>query len=292
MAPGSTRSSFTTNPTGTSQIFSSSSKEGASAGIEQGRCLSAIHEPNRFSWNLMLGAYAQNADLEEAKELKEERCIVVDNDHRTGREKPAPRSSHSLHRAPYHDDVVWTAMILAYSNHGHLEEARKMFARMPQHVMFSGSMAMEGEARNEISFQGIFLTCNHGGKLRVALDYFRSMVAEYSISPNVIHFQAMADVLGRAGLVAKAEGLLLVMPFQPHFLAWKSLISACKVHGNGKNINVAARAAEKLLEMKPGDSGALRAHIALECPRDCQEPASEKRQTTLINVAGDWKRPY
>ncbi|XP_024517039.1 pentatricopeptide repeat-containing protein At4g02750-like [Selaginella moellendorffii] len=239
----------------------------ATSSLKEARSLfDGMPQRNIASWSTMITALAERNQLEEARIL--------------------------FHRAPYHDDVVWTAMILAYSNHGHLEEARKMFARMPQRAMFAGSMAMEGEARNEISFQGIFLTCNHGGKLRVALDYFRSMVAEYSISPNVIHFQAMADVLGRAGLVAKAEGLLLVMPFQPHFLAWKSFISACKVRGNGKNINVAARAAEKLLEMKPGDSGALRAHIALECPRDCQEPASEKRRTTLINVAGDWKRPY
>ncbi|XP_024517035.1 pentatricopeptide repeat-containing protein At2g22070-like [Selaginella moellendorffii] len=253
------------------------------------------------AWNTMLGAYIQSNCLVQAREL--------------------------FTAMPVRDTASWNAILAASTQRGNLLQVGKIFSTLPDRSIvswnamihgcaqngherkaaeFFGSMAMEGAARNEISFQAILLTCNHGGKLRVALDYFRSMVAEYNISPNVIHFQAMADVLGRAGLVAEAEGLLLVMPFQPHFLAWKSLISACKVHGSGKNID-AARAAEKLLEMKPGDSSALRAHVESAKAATSHESIWQNVQeivkslpvrrddvafTTLINVAGDWKRPY
>ncbi|XP_024527308.1 pentatricopeptide repeat-containing protein At2g35030, mitochondrial-like [Selaginella moellendorffii] len=117
-------------------------------------------------------------------------------------------------------------MVAAIALHGILSLAGKILSTLPDQSIVSWNAMIPGCAQN--------------GHERKAAEFFGSMELP----------TAMADVLGRAGLVAEAEGLLLVMPFQPHFLAWKSLISACKVHGSGKNIDAAARAAEKLLEME------------------------------------------
>lgn len=40
------------------------------------------------------------------------------------------------------------------------------------------------------------------------------------------------DILGRAGYLAKAFGILKSMPLEHDIAVWRSLISACRVHRN------------------------------------------------------------
>lgn len=42
----------------------------------------------------------------------------------------------------------------------------------------------------------------------------------------------MVDLLGQAGFLNEAEGVITTMLCQPSVSVWKALLSACRVHGD------------------------------------------------------------
>ncbi|XP_024527116.1 pentatricopeptide repeat-containing protein At2g44880-like [Selaginella moellendorffii] len=117
------------------------------------------------------------------------------------------------------DTASWIA---ASTQRGNLLQAGKIFSTLPDRSIVPWNAMIHGCAqnghaefltawrwRNEISFQAILLTCGSSEWHSTTFDLWWPSTAFL----HVIHFQAMADVLGRAGLVAEAEGLLLAMPF-------------------------------------------------------------------------------
>ncbi|TKY63705.1 Pentatricopeptide repeat-containing protein mitochondrial [Spatholobus suberectus] len=62
----------------------------------------------------------------------------------------------------------------------------------------------------------------------------------------------MVDLLGRAGRLEEAEELMRNMTIAADAAVWGALFFACRVHGS---VLIGERAALKLLEMDPQDSG-------------------------------------
>jgi pentatricopeptide repeat protein len=83
------------------------------------------------------------------------------------------------------------------------------------------------------------------------LRYFETMTSMYNISPTVEHYAVMVDLLGRAGRLNEAEDLIKMMPCEPSASVWKSLLGACRIHGN---VEMAERIAKRVLEIDPGDA--------------------------------------
>ncbi|KAJ1419659.1 Tetratricopeptide-like helical domain superfamily [Sesbania bispinosa] len=78
-------------------------------------------------------------------------------------------------------------------------------------------------------------------------------LGEYKIEANIRHYGCMVDMLGRAGLLKEAFELIASMKkIEPNEIVWRTLLGACKVHGD---VELAKRANEELLRMRTDQSG-------------------------------------
>lgn len=139
-----------------------------------------------------------------------------------------------------HDLVEWNTIICGYAQHGHGYKALEAFQEMID----------EGNVPDEITFVGVLSACSHAGLLDEGRRYFKLLSSVYGITPTLEHYACMVDILAKAGKLAEAESLINEMPLTPDASLWKTILGACRMHGN---IEIAERAAEKLFESQPDD---------------------------------------
>ncbi|XP_024535656.1 pentatricopeptide repeat-containing protein At2g03380, mitochondrial [Selaginella moellendorffii] len=157
------------------------------------------------------------------------------------------------------DVVSWNCLITAYAQHGSFEESLRLFRRMLEECV----------KPDEVTFVGVLSACSHGGLVADGCQFFVSMVQDYQIPAEEIHYGCMVDLLGRAGRLAEAEELLSRLPCAAaNDVMWTSLLSSCKLHSD---LDRGKRAAKKLLAMVPGDPSHL---LAL---------------ATIHAASGEWK---
>ncbi|RZC65970.1 hypothetical protein C5167_009667 [Papaver somniferum] len=142
------------------------------------------------------------------------------------------------------DIVSWTAMTLAYSNHGYGKYALQVFACMLRSVT----------KPNHITFVGVLSACSHAGFIEKGRRIFDSMRNGYGLEPKAEHYSCLVDLLGRAaGHIIEAVKVVNGMPPEKKDGALiGTLLGACNLHGN---VDVANQLEEKLLEMDPTGSG-------------------------------------
>jgi hypothetical protein len=58
----------------------------------------------------------------------------------------------------------------------------------------------------------------------------------------------MVDLLGRAGYLQEAEGFISMLPSQASPSLWRSLLGACRIHGD---VDMGECIAKRLLELDP-----------------------------------------
>lgn len=164
--------------------------------------------------------------------------------------------------------VSWSSLIVGYAQFGYGEEALKLFKRMRS----------LGVRPNEVTFVGVLTACSHVGLVEEGWQLYRTMETEYGIEPTREHCSCVVDLLARAGRLHEAEDFINQMPFDPDIIVWKSLLAACKTHGNA---DVGRRAAEKILIMDPTNSAA---HVLL-----CNIYASSGRWGDVARMRGSMK---
>eukprot|EP01018_Ginkgo_biloba_P000473 Gb_25129 [translate_table: standard] len=153
--------------------------------------------------------------------------------------------------------ISWTAIIIGYAQHGQGREALQHFEQM----------CMLGVKPNHITFIGVLSACSHVGLVEEGHHFFVSMTRDYGIMPRLEHYACMVDLLGRAGRLDEAETFINEMPFKPDALIWRTLLGACKIHGNTE---LGQRAAQSLLELEP------------------QEPSTYVLLSNIYAAAGRW----
>ncbi|KAL6882041.1 hypothetical protein ACP4OV_011513 [Aristida adscensionis] len=141
------------------------------------------------------------------------------------------------------DQVAWNTIICGYSHHGHAYKALQAFQEMID----------EGNRPDKITFVGVLSACSHAGLLDEGREYFKSMSSIYGIIPAMEHYACMVDIMAKAGKLCEAEYFISQMPLPPDATIWRTVLGACRVHGN---IGIAERAVEKLLELDPNDVSA------------------------------------
>ncbi|XP_058095211.1 pentatricopeptide repeat-containing protein At4g18840 [Magnolia sinica] len=139
------------------------------------------------------------------------------------------------------DISTWNSMIAGLSTHGYGECALRLFSEM----------LMDEFAPNEITFISILSACSHAGLLHEGRRVFELMTEVHGIQPTVEHYGCMVDLLGRAGLLNEAQGLVSAFPCKDSPVVWESLLAACRSHGN---IELAEHVAGQLLELNPQDN--------------------------------------
>jgi pentatricopeptide repeat protein len=143
---------------------------------------------------------------------------------------------------PEKNALTWTAMICGLANHGHADEAIEHFQRMIE----------LGLLPDEITFIGVLSACCHAGLVDDGQEFFSLMTSKYHLERKMKHYSCMVDMLGRAGHLDEAEELVNSMPMDPDAVVWGALFFACRMHGN---ITLGEKAAMKLVELDPSDSG-------------------------------------
>ncbi|WOL02097.1 hypothetical protein Cni_G10816 [Canna indica] len=139
--------------------------------------------------------------------------------------------------------VSWNSMILGLAVHGHAKEAVSLFERMQQSEL--------GEP-NDITFLGVLCACSHGGLVEAGQRYFDSMRRDYNICPTIRHYGCLVDILGRAGLLREAYEVIIGMPIECNGVVWRTLLGACRVHGD---LELGKIVQKHLEEMEPDHSG-------------------------------------
>lgn len=242
---------------------------------------------NPVSWNTMISGYVRNGRFLEGLELfgkmQEEgiepsEYTMVSLLNASGR-LGATRQGEWIHEFIRRNDIelnviVVTAIIDMYCKCGSISKGLHVFETAPKlglscwnsMIMGLATNGCEGEAielftrlnsfnlePDDVTFLSVLTACNHPGLVDKAKEYFLLMTKKYKIEPSIKHYSCMVDVLGQAGLLEQAEKVILSMPIEPDAIIWGSLLSACRKHGN---VEMAQRAAERVIELEPSESSA------------------------------------
>eukprot|EP01018_Ginkgo_biloba_P012655 Gb_23604 [translate_table: standard] len=189
-----------------------------------------MHEPDSISWSAMIAGYTQNGHGENALKLF---CQMQ-------------LESINLNQFTFASALGACASLAAavgqgYAQHGHGKEALKLFEQMQQ----------AGVKPNHSTFVGVLSACSHVGLVDEGRHHFDSMLEHHQLTPRMEHYNCMVDLIGRAGHLDEAMDFINKMPFEANAMVWRTLLGACRVHGN---LELGKHAAQCILELEPEDS--------------------------------------
>ncbi|RWW87351.1 hypothetical protein BHE74_00003829 [Ensete ventricosum] len=142
------------------------------------------------------------------------------------------------------DTTIWTSIIYGLAMNGESGKALELFAEMRR----------AGAKPDDITFIGVLSACSHGGLVNEGRRFFHAMKERYRVEPKLEHYGCFIDLLGRAGLLDEAEGLIRNIPegiVKDVLPLWGSLLGACRIHGN---VEMGDRLAKQILELESGNS--------------------------------------
>ncbi|XP_052182810.1 pentatricopeptide repeat-containing protein At1g09220, mitochondrial [Diospyros lotus] len=134
--------------------------------------------------------------------------------------------------------VSWTSIISGFAMHGMGKQAADSFKQMKEKCL----------KPNQVTFLSILNACSHGGLVKEGIEFFRKMVDECQILPDIKHYGCLIDMLGRAGWLEEAEKISLQIPGQiSNVVIWRTLLGACQLYGD---VQMAERVVGKIMEME------------------------------------------
>ncbi|XP_057421782.1 pentatricopeptide repeat-containing protein At3g09040, mitochondrial [Lotus japonicus] len=139
------------------------------------------------------------------------------------------------------DVISWNSMIVGYAKNGYAESAMKVFDEMTQSRV----------TPDDVTFLGVLTACSHAGWVTEGRQIFDVMVNYYGIVPRVDHYACMVDLLGRWGFLKEAEEFIEKLDVEPDAMIWANLLGACRIHGDEKR---GQRAAKLLIKLEPQNS--------------------------------------
>lgn len=140
------------------------------------------------------------------------------------------------------DEVSWNSIILGLGMHGHTDEMFVLFEKMKE----------AGKKPDHATFTALLSACSHAGRVDMGWKYFKNMVENYNLEPQVEHYTCMVDLLGRAGHLNEAYDLIKAMPCIPDDRIWGSLLGSCRTHGNKE---LAELVADHIFKLAPTSTG-------------------------------------
>lgn len=207
-------------------------------------------EPNAFTLSTALGACSFLSLLEQGKLIH----------------------SYALKTGFEANRFVASALVDTYGKCGQAGMARTVFDGMPAPDLVSSNSLIHGYAQNgdgagavaifrkiqglgvepnDATYVNVLSACSKSGMLDEGRRIFSSMLANGNPEPSNDHYACMVDLLGRAGRLEEAKELLAGVR-EPDKVVWRTLLGACKIHGD---VVMAKWAAKKVLELDPGDEG-------------------------------------
>ncbi|KAL8515489.1 hypothetical protein ACS0TY_014247 [Phlomoides rotata] len=121
------------------------------------------------------------------------------------------------------DVSSWTAVIGAMAMEGNGEGALDLFNEM---------LGQEIKP-DEVVFTGVLTARSHGGLVEQGKHIFNSM-KEQGITPHIVHYGCIVDIVGRAGLLDEALDFITRMPIESNAEIWSAFLGACRIYKNEK----------------------------------------------------------
>ncbi|KAG1363834.1 pentatricopeptide repeat-containing protein [Cocos nucifera] len=210
-------------------------------------------KPNEVTMVGVLSACAHLAALDQGKWVHayiDKNHMTLDDDYnlgaalidmyaKCGSMETAVELFHALARK---NVSSWNALITGLAINGAAHESLEAFEWMQR----------SGPKPNDITFLGVLTACTHGGLVDEGHWYFENMSKVYGVQPEMKHYGCIVDLLGRAGFLEEAEGIIGSMPMKPDVMVLGALLGACRIH---RDIRVANRIRSQVLNLKPQQSG-------------------------------------
>ncbi|KAL1567956.1 pentatricopeptide repeat-containing protein, mitochondrial-like protein [Salvia divinorum] len=234
------------------------------------------------TWTVMIGAYADKGDLDEALSLfhvmeaageKPDSVTVFHLIAACGKvgglEVGRWIDAYSTAKGLKKDLMVCNALIDMYSKCGSMEHAESVFLAMDEKNVVSWTalisgfalngrsqealnyfdrMLKSGEKPNHVTVLAVLQACTHAGLLEKGWEIFNMMTSEYHLLPGLDHYACVADLFGRLGKLKEALRFIQEMPVTPDAGIWGALLSACKIH---RELEIAEHAACHLFRLAP-----------------------------------------
>ncbi|CAH9076775.1 unnamed protein product [Cuscuta europaea] len=180
--------------------------------------LSACRELGALELGKWLEEYIEREKLQKSMEL----CnALIDMFAKCG---DVDKSLSLFSRMGKKNVVSWTSVIDGLAMHGRGSEAVSLFEKMRS----------TGIIPDGVSFTGLLTACSHSGLVEDGRKYFTAMTKEFSITPKIEHYGCMVDLFCRGGLVKEALQFVERMPIQPNAVILRTLVTACRSHGELK----------------------------------------------------------
>lgn len=136
--------------------------------------------------------------------------------------------------------ISWNGLVSSLASNGCISSALSAFEEM----------RMKGTEPDSVTFLILLSACSNGRLTEMGLEYFQSMKEIYSIEPQIEHYVHLVGILGRAGRLEEATGVVETMPLRPNARIFKTLLRACRYHGN---LSLGEDMANKGLALAPSD---------------------------------------
>ncbi|KAK8290069.1 hypothetical protein V6Z12_D07G235400 [Gossypium hirsutum] len=153
--------------------------------------------------------------------------------------------------------LLGNALIDMYAKCGSIGRALKVFQDMREKDVSTwnsviGGLAIHGHAEESINLFTEMRRSKSCWESKRGCQYFKLMRDGYNIEPNIRHYGCMVDMLGRAGLLDEAFKFIDSMVIEPNAIIWRTLLGACRIHGN---VELGRRANARLLKIRWDESG-------------------------------------
>lgn len=245
-----------------------------------------VHEPDIVQWSSLLSAFSQIGENQLAlkfyRRMLNEESVGPANEYTYSTllsscaDLAAVQEGKQIHariiKSGYvieSDTFVVSSLMQMYAKCGYLEEARNLFEEMPKRDLASwntmiSALSLHGFAHeaievfqqlctkedippNDITMVAILSACSRAGIVEKGYKYFKSIK-----KPTIDHYACLVDMLGRAGRLKEAIGIIQKMPFSANEHIWSSLLSATVTHGN---VHIGEYSAKQLFKLNPEDPG-------------------------------------
>lgn len=120
------------------------------------------------------------------------------------------------------DVISWNGLVSGLASNGCISSALSAFEEM----------RMKGTEPDLVTFLILLSTCSNGRLTEMGLEYFRAMKEIHNIEPQIEHYVHLVGILSRAGRLEEATEIIETMQLKPNALIFKTLLRACRYHGN------------------------------------------------------------
>lgn len=158
---------------------------------------------------------------------------------RCGSMQNAEKIFKLLHRR---NIISWNALITGYGSNGRGYDAILAFVNMLE----------DGLQPNGATLIALLSACRHSGLIEEGLQLFQTMVQDFNITPELVHYGCVVDLLCRGGHLNEAREFIESMAIEPDASMWRALLSACRIHSN---TTLAVYTFDKLIELEPMNAG-------------------------------------